>query len=632
MLVIIPVLVAVFAITTITTSIFSTSALEDQARENARLLSHSYAGRLDSTINQYLNISQDLGNAVITAIHVETTLQVLRKRYPQFTHVFYTPTTGKVLEMSPYRSQYVNYDLGEIEAWQQAFDSKLPTISVPGEYFGQRSVIFFAPALLSYVFNQESTVEGMIALVLPLNDLFREIENVTIGESGSIFIVDEQGVFLHHKEAEFILSEHVEILSSVQSLSSLSRAMTGQKTGFMTYSDRLERKFISFSPISTANWSLGVNDSYSEIRSEITKIIFINLIVVFAGVIFGIVVLYFVVHTVVSPIEKLTKMARKIEKGDRTITSDLTTSSEVGFLSRSINSMVLELRDNQKKLEETVNERTMDLKRTNEELGEVVEELNASNTALQHTRDSLWTEMELAHKLQTVLVPEKPVIDGYEIGAFTETTTTVGGDYFDVIHVEDRDWFLIGDVSGHGVNSGLIMMMVQTSIHVALSQSPQMDPSELLSIINKTIHNNIHKLGEKRYMTLTVFACHDHGRFVFSGAHLPLIRYKQATGTVETTETEGTWIGIVNDIHGMNEDSDYLLEEGDTLLLYTDGITESTTTDGEYFTHEDLSSTFAELASGSAQEIIDGIRKQMTDLIFDDDVTVFVIKRVPFHD
>ena len=88
MLVIIPVLIVVFGITIIITSIFSTSALEDQAQKNAKLLSYSYALQLDSTINQYLNISQDLGNAVITAIHVETALQVLRKRYPEFTNVF----------------------------------------------------------------------------------------------------------------------------------------------------------------------------------------------------------------------------------------------------------------------------------------------------------------------------------------------------------------------------------------------------------------------------------------------------------------------------------------------------------------------------------------------------------------
>ncbi|MBI9098797.1 MAG: SpoIIE family protein phosphatase [Spirochaetaceae bacterium] len=632
MLVIIPVMVIVFAITSIFTSIFSTDALEVQARDNARLLSRSYSGQLDSTIYNYFNISQDLGNAVITSINVETTLQVFRRRYLQFTNVFYTPATGRVLDMSPYNAEYMDFDFSETEAWQKAFRDKIPVISEPGEYFGEQSIIIFTPAMLSYVLSQEPTVEGIIALVLPLKDLFNDLNNVTIGESGSLFVIDKEGIFLHHKEEELILSGNLKDLSSKQPLDEVSKAMTDLKTGFVTYSDNDGRKYISFSPIQRAQWSLGVYNTYSEISSKIIDLILINLFIVIGGVILGAVIMYFVVHRVVIPIEKLTIMAQKIEKGDRTITSEFDTSSEIGLLSHSINSMVFELRDHQRKLEETVEQRTIELKRTNEELGEAVEELNASNVTLQRTRDALWSEMELAHKLQTVLLPQKPSIEGYDIAAFLETTETVGGDYYDVIHAEGRDWFLIGDVSGHGVNSGLIMMMVQTSIHVALSQNPSIDPSHLLSIINKTIHNNIHKLGEKRYMTLTVFACYDHGEFVFSGAHLPLIKYKKAAGTLEVTETEGAWIGIVNDISGMNDDSKYTLDAGDSLLLYTDGITESTKKNGDYFTEKDLGDVFAGLAFLPAKDIVKGIRQEMKNLIFDDDVTIFVIKRDSIDD
>jgi serine phosphatase RsbU (regulator of sigma subunit) len=632
MLAIIPVLIAIFAVSSVITGIFSTSALEEQARENAKLLSNSYSRQLDSKINQYLYIGQDLGSAVITAINIETTLQAVRKRYPQFTQVFYTPTNGKVLEMAPYEKQYVDYDLKEMDAWQEAFESKSPSMSVPGDYFGQKSVLFFAPSILSYVFNQEPTVEGMVALVLPLDDLFSDINKVTIGESGSIFVINEEGFFLQHKNSEYILSDKLEVLSSVQSLANVTEAMINQKTGFAAYSDREGRKYISFSPIPVSMWSLGVSSTFDEINTKIRNMIFLNLIVVILGIILGSAIMYFVVHTVVIPIEKLTVMAQRIEKGDRTITSNLKTSSEVGILSHSIDSMVFELRDHHIKLEATVEERTQELKRTNEELEETVEELNAANSTLQRTRDALWTEMELAHKLQTVLLPEKPTIKGYDVAAFVETTETVGGDYFDVIHVDDRDWFLIGDVSGHGVNSGLIMMMVQTSIHVALSQNPSMEPSQLLSIINQTIHRNIFKLGEKRYMTLTVFACYDHGRFVFSGAHLPLICYKKETGTLEITETTGAWIGIIDDVEGMNTDTDFTLDEGDTLLLYTDGITESLKKNGDFFTEKDLGDIFAGLAYNSSKEIVNGIRREMGKLVFDDDVTIFVIKRTSLND
>ena len=316
MTVIIPVLIAIFGITTFFTSIISTSALEDQARINAKLLSHSYSGQLDSTIRLYLNISQDLGSATITAINVETTLQALLKRYPRFINVFYTPATGKVLEMAPYQQQYVGFDLKNIQGWQQAFDTKSPAISSPGEYFGEKSIIIFAPAILSYIVNQEPIVVGMIALVLPLKDLFQDIKNVTIGNSGSIFAIDEKGLFLHHEDEKLILTDNLATFSNVQYLKQVASAMINQKTGFATYSGIEGRKYISFSPISTVNWSLGVNGSYKEITSGINKIIQINLFVVLIGVVLAIVILYFVVHSVVYPIEKLTKMARKIEKGD----------------------------------------------------------------------------------------------------------------------------------------------------------------------------------------------------------------------------------------------------------------------------------------------------------------------------
>lgn len=143
MLVIIPVLVIVHLLSSVITGIYSTRALEEQARANAQLLSHSYSTQLDSTIEQYLNISQDLGSSVITAIHIETALQAVRKRYPQFSHVFYTPSSGKVLEMAPYRVGLIGYEFGGIGAWQRAFKGKSPAMSAPGDYFGQKSVVFF---------------------------------------------------------------------------------------------------------------------------------------------------------------------------------------------------------------------------------------------------------------------------------------------------------------------------------------------------------------------------------------------------------------------------------------------------------------------------------------------------------
>ncbi|MBN2656015.1 MAG: hypothetical protein JXR86_03075 [Spirochaetales bacterium] len=74
MAVILPVLIGIVTVISITTGIISTNALKNQSRENAQLLSRSYAGQLDSTIKLFKSLSQDLGSATVTAINIETTL------------------------------------------------------------------------------------------------------------------------------------------------------------------------------------------------------------------------------------------------------------------------------------------------------------------------------------------------------------------------------------------------------------------------------------------------------------------------------------------------------------------------------------------------------------------------------
>src|SRR3990172_11579193 len=165
----------------------------------------------------------------------------------------------------------------------------------------------------------------------------------------------------------------------------------------------------------------------------------------------------------------------------------------------------------------------------NENLEKKVEErtveLNAAMKKLIETSSALWGEMELAKKIQTVLLPEKPEIPGYEISAFMRPAVEVGGDYYDIINAGGMNWVVIGDVSGHGIPAGLIMMMVQTAINVTLSKNPKMPPSELLQAINMTIKKNIIRLGGDKYVTITALAVFDNGRFHFSGLHQNILIY-----------------------------------------------------------------------------------------------------------
>jgi len=209
-----------------------------------------------------------------------------------------------------------------------------------------------------------------------------------------------------------------------------------------------------------------------------------------------------------------------------------------------------------------------------------------------------------------------------------KTADSVGGDYYDVLNIEGRDWVVIGDVSGHGVTSGLIMMMVQTSIHIALSQNPDTAPEKLLTIINKTIYTNISKLGGNRYMTLTVFACLDNNKFAFAGAHLPIIIYREQSGELDIIETPGAWIGLVDNIDDMNQDSTFALDSGDVMLLYTDGLTEATLDSGKQFSQESLMALFKESIKLPPKKICSNIEDFSNTLTIDDDVTIMILKRL----
>lgn len=104
--------------------------------------------------------------------------------------------------------------------------------------------------------------------------------------------------------------------------------------------------------------------------------------------------------------------------------------------------------------------------------------LERSRAELKDARDALWGEMEVAKRIQTALLPQNRRVGAYDVAARMMPAAEVGGDYYDIVEAgEDRHWIAIGDVSGHGVESGLVMMMTQTSILSLVRENPQLTPA-----------------------------------------------------------------------------------------------------------------------------------------------------------
>jgi phosphoserine phosphatase RsbU/P len=249
---------------------------------------------------------------------------------------------------------------------------------------------------------------------------------------------------------------------------------------------------------------------------------------------------------------------------------------------------------------------------------------------LSAARDALWGEMELAKQIQTALLPRVERVPGYRVAARMLPTAEVGGDYYDVLQTAAGEtWLAIGDVSGHGVASGLIMMMTQTSIFATVDRTTGYMPSRVLELVNSIIKQNISRLGTDRYMTICM-ARLDQGRMTYAGKHQDVLVWRKATRSVETFETTGTWMGLVEDLAGKLPDKTVEIAEGDAILMFTDGITEARNAAGEMFGQERLTDALTKNGALEAEQIVQAILAELTAFQAEqtDDITLLALKRV----
>jgi serine phosphatase RsbU (regulator of sigma subunit) len=247
---------------------------------------------------------------------------------------------------------------------------------------------------------------------------------------------------------------------------------------------------------------------------------------------------------------------------------------------------------------------------------------------LKKARDALWSEMELAKRIQTALLPDKEKIRGYEVTTIMLPAKEVGGDYYDIIETPIGDkWVALGDVSGHGVDSGLIMMMAQTSFLSLINNGGQHQPSAILDSVNAVIRENISRLGSDHYMTMMALRFNG-SKMTFAGKHQDILIYRSKMNKTEIIPTKGTWMGIADNIGKYLEDFSVEILEGDIILLFTDGITEAANSQGDLFGQERLAQALNQYAdlpvSKLRDKIIDEVKAFQEEQA--DDMTLVVIK------
>jgi phosphoserine phosphatase RsbU/P len=242
-------------------------------------------------------------------------------------------------------------------------------------------------------------------------------------------------------------------------------------------------------------------------------------------------------------------------------------------------------------------------------------------------RLSLKNDLEIAREIQYAMLPQaKHDSPGFEAFGLTRPANTVGGDFYDVLTLPDgRIIVTLGDVSGKGSPAALLMALLLAMFRTLVDEG--LEAAALAARLNVQICRHS---PASRFITLFFAACDPAtGRTVYVNAgHLPAL-LRRRDGTVERLTAGGIALGMFD--ASTYEAAETTIEPGDTLVLYSDGVTEAENHKGQPFEESGLERVVDGHAFASptalAQAILRSVEAHAQETYLADDVTVLVAKR-----
>ncbi|HEY2324459.1 MAG TPA: SpoIIE family protein phosphatase, partial [Thermoanaerobaculia bacterium] len=242
-------------------------------------------------------------------------------------------------------------------------------------------------------------------------------------------------------------------------------------------------------------------------------------------------------------------------------------------------------------------------------------------------KERLQSEIEIAASIQRNLLPkEGPQFRGVSFSAHFEPTASIGGDYYDVFNLDkSRLAVAIGDVSGHGLSTGLVMAMVKAAITTLVEEGA--DETSLFHRLNDLVYRSTER---RAFMTLafTIFDL-ERGtiRHTNAGHLYPYLLRKDAPEPL-SIECPSLPLGVRSDFMTRTVELD--LQEGDTIVYLSDGIVEAQDPNQEPFGFEQLEALLAQQPERSPSNIrdaiLDAVARHSADRPADDDRTVMILR------
>ena len=475
--------------------------------------------------------------------------------------------------------------------------------------------------------NQDNQIDGVLFAKINLAFLTRILTDINVGERGYAYVFDNRFILIAQKNQKSQGNELEKLSDNPFIKTIFELARSPNKSPAIVYKGLKGEEVLGAATlVRRMQWTVVVELATAEVYAPVYRMILLMIVALILAILVAIIIGFLFAKTIISPLEKLTKAAAQVSKGHLNIQANINAKNELGILAHTFNRMSTQLGELYQSLEEQVAARTLQLAQANQEISELNNKLKAENLRMS-------TELDITRRLQKMILPKDSeilAIKELDIAGFMEPAEEVGGDYYDVLTHKGQVKIAIGDVTGHGLESGVLMMMAQTAVR-SLLENDETDPKKLLTAVNRTLYKNVERMKSEKNMTLCLLDYQDK-KLLVSGQHEDIILVKNG-GCFEVIPTIklGFPLALEKDISDWIDSTEIPLNSGDLVVLYTDGITEAENHDRKLYGLERLCEIVQQnwqLSALAIQEaVIKDVKRHIGSHIVYDDITLVVIKQ-----
>ncbi|OPY84302.1 MAG: Phosphoserine phosphatase RsbU [Syntrophus sp. PtaU1.Bin208] len=586
------------------TYLYSRNQILRDTQTNAAILTMAAINKIETTLNGIEKVPTYVARSLTTQkledLPLQREVEDFLSTNPEIfgSAVAFEPYAfdGKALYYAPYIFREDNrlkrislgsaqYDYFHLDWYQIPKELGRAVWSEP--YFdeggGNITMATYSVPFYRYV-NSKRTFSGVVTADISLDWLLEIVKKLIPEQTGYAFLVSRNGVFVIHPNKDYILRESVFSIAEAQKNPEL-------------------RLWLHYAPLPSLGWSMGIVFPEDVLFAEIHKLNRVKLVIGAAGLSILFFAIIFISGKVTRPLRNLAETTKEIARGNLDLdVPPISSKDEVGELTRSF-------RDMQSALKAYINN------------------LAATTAA----KERIESELKIAHTIQMSFLPKKfppfPENKEFEIYATLEPAREVGGDLYDFFLLDDEHiFFSIGDVSGKGVPAALFMAVTKTLIK-GFGSTPGIQPSNILNAVNAELC-----IDNESCMFVTMFC----GILNFKKGELSFTNAGHNPPVLVSAEGIPRWLEMPPGFMlGIMEDASYdtistTLQPGETLFLYTDGITEAMNGEKQLFSDAALLETIHSCQNSTLEGLISTVMASVKHFAGDepqsDDIAVLALR------